>query len=85
MIAWASRRTVEGQSQASVAEELGINLRLLWKWLQRETVVLREVMVADEAEARPVSTGGRRVLLRGGVEIVGLELDDVIAIVRALS
>jgi hypothetical protein len=85
MIEWASKRTAEGQSQASVAEELGINSRLLWRWLRRETVVVREVIVAEQTDARSVSAGGRRVVLRGGVEIVGLDLDDVIAIVRALS
>ena len=56
---------------------------MLWGWLRRDESLLREVVIDTE----PSATQSRsfRITLRSGAEIIGLELDDVIAIARALS
>lgn len=83
IVSFARARVAGGETQSSVAAELGIGSRVLWRWLQVEQVLLREVVIGDDAAVVP--RGARRIRLRGGVEIVGLELDEVIAVARALS
>lgn len=83
LVAYARGRIAKGETQHGVAESLGIGPRLLWRWLQQGETAMREVMLAPEPP--PEKHGARRLVLRGGVEIVGLDLDEVIAIARALS
>lgn len=82
--AYVRERTSMGDSQQLIADELGIHARLVSRWLRGGRATVRAVEIATETrdEARPT---GRRVVLRGGVEILGLELDEVIALARALS
>lgn len=83
VLSFARARISSGATQSEVAAELGVGSRVLWGWLRRDESPLREVVVDTEPRAtRPRSY---RITLRGGAEIVGLELDDVIAIARALS
>jgi len=77
----ARERIADGASQKSVADELGIAARLLWTWLHRD-VVVREVVIEEQPTPRRAD---RRLVLRSGIEIVGLDLDELIAIARALS
>jgi transposase-like protein len=83
----ARRRNAEGESQARVAEDLGISEGLLWKWMQRPTSPVREVTVVLDAEApaTPTRTSERRLRLPNGIELWGLELEELIIVVRALS
>ena len=83
LVRFARARVAGGETQSSVAAELGVGSRVLWGWLQVESAPLREVVLEDKSTV--VTRGDRRVVLRGGVEIVGLELDELIAIARALS
>jgi transposase-like protein len=80
----ARRRNAEGESQASVAEDLGISEGLLWKWMQNAAPPVREVTLGPDVDS---STRGsdRRLRLPNGIELCGLELEELIAIARALS
>jgi hypothetical protein len=93
MVSFVRARVAEGSMQKEAAAELGIAARLVRYWIQQEESpmheeplgepALREVVVESH---RPSSTRReRRVVLRSGVEIVGLELDELIEIARALS
>lgn len=83
LVRYARSRITKGATQHAVAIELGIGSRLLWRWLQRDRSPVREVVVEEVAQRR--AQGDRRLVLRGGVEIVGLDLDELIAIARALA
>ena len=84
IVSFARTRIAAGATLRSTAAELELATRVLWGWLQTEpSSPLREVVVdGDEAV---VGRSDRRIVLRGGVEIVGLELDELIEIARALS
>jgi hypothetical protein len=83
LVAYARGQIEKRETQQAIAESLGIGSRLLWRWLQRADATIREVVL--EPERAPEKRSERRLVLRGGVEIVGLELDELIAIARALS
>ena len=83
VLSFARARISSGATQSEVAAELGVGARVLWGWLRRDESLLLEVVIDTE----PSATQSRsfRITLRSGAEIIGLELDDVIAIARALS
>jgi hypothetical protein len=93
MVSFVRAQIAEGSTQKEAAAELGIAARLVRYWIQQEESPLHEEPLGDAAlrevvveSQRPSSTRGeRRVVLRSGVEIVGLELDELIEIARALS
>lgn len=83
VVAYARGRISSGESQSAVARELGLAPRVLWRWLRGHAAPLREVVVEDLGAGR--AHRNHRLVLRSGVEIVGLELDDLITLARALA
>lgn len=84
IVEYARRRVAEDESQRDIAAELGIGARLLSGWLRGAGAPLREVVVELEDLPRP-ERRERRLVMRSGVELVGLEVDELIAIAKALS
>ena len=85
----ARQRVDGGERLADVAASLGLHPRSLWGWL-RAGDPIREVSLVDDgadviAVHERVEDGRLRLVLRGGVEVLGLRLDEVIALARALS
>lgn len=85
----ARRRVDAGERLAEIAGSLGLHPRSLWGWLQADAPI-REVELVDDvgvaaSHEGAAGTHGLRLILRGGAEVVGLQLHEVIALVRALS
>ena len=82
IVAWAQRQMADGRTRRGVAKELGVSDSSLMRWMS-PTSRVREVVVHEVHER----ASARRLTLRlvGGAEVLGLELEDVIAIVRALG
>lgn len=83
-----ARRCVEnGESVRSLAESLGLNPATLYYWLKTTTSspMVRAVELVErevEAEAPREEPGHLVVVLPSGVRIEGLQLADVIDLVR---
>jgi transcriptional regulator with XRE-family HTH domain len=88
VLAIAEERKGEGWTQASVAAELGINEAMLsnWKRELRRTRSnlgkLRPVALLDESPQKEVP---RALVLPSGVRIEGLELGELMALIRELT
>ena len=84
IVEYVLRREDDGCSLSEAARDLGITQRTVWGWVRRARQdVLRPVEVVDE---EPVEmSGGRALVLPGGSRIEGLSIEDVLALVRALS
>ena len=84
IVEYVLRRRDDGFCQAEVARELGLTQRTIWGWVrQAQHDVVRPVEIIDD---EPVTTSrGRALVLPGGSRIEGLSIDDVLALVRALS
>jgi hypothetical protein len=85
VVAYAQRREEEaGLSQAAVARELGLSQKALWSWVRSfRQIAMKPVEIVDD---RPVEAKPKRTLvLPGGARVEGLEVDDVIALVKGLS
>ncbi len=84
VVEYALDRGEDGDSLAAVARELGLTQRTLWGWVQRNREsVIRPVELVDESLDPAPST--RSLVLPGGSRIEGLSLEDIVALVRALS
>jgi transposase-like protein len=83
-VEYVHRRRDDGYCQAEVARELGLTQRTIWGWVrQAQHDVVKLVELVDD---EPVTTSeGRTLVLPGGSRIEGLSIDDVLALVRALS
>lgn len=84
VIAYARTQLSAGQTQQSIGDSLGLSARMLWKWLRGSTSPVREVSITAVPAIATARTGPR-IVLRGGIEIVDLDIDAVIAIAKALS
>jgi len=89
LIEYARRRVAAGASMTAAAKELGLSGAMMIEWLKRSGVEtlrskrkrLRQVEVeASRGEPRR----GLVLLLGHGARIEGLEIDDVIALMRSL-
>ena len=84
-----ARATTGRCRREEIAGSLGLHPRSLWGWLQADAPI-REVELIDDVGVAASHEGaaanhGLRLILRGGAEVVGLQLHEVIALVRALS
>lgn len=80
LIAYAERRYSEGASCKQVGDELGVNGHTLGFWRERTAnarTPLRPVRVIDEtSDARLV------LLLRNGIRVEGLSVEQLIEVLR---
>ena len=77
---YASQRYGEGAKPKEVAEELGMNAHTLTSWRERRVgpqSPLRPVRVIDE-----VDEGRIVVLVRNGIRVEGLSLEQLIEVLR---
>ena len=84
IVEYVLRRGDDGCCQAEAARELGLTQRTVWGWVQQaQQGLIKPVELVDDD--RPVTSEGRTLVLPGGSKIEGLSIDDVLALVRALS
>jgi transposase-like protein len=84
-VAIARERRSAGAPIARIARELGLRSRTLALWLRRAPKRrVRRVTLAQEATMTPKPSAALTVRV-GSVEIAGLELSGVVALVRALG
>ena len=87
VVALAEEWCGSGQTQAALVEELGINEGTLWRWrremgtsMERRGKV-REIQVVEDKK----SNSARTLILPNGVRVEGLELDELVVLVRELT
>lgn len=84
IIEYVRRREDDGCSLAEVARDLDLTQRTVWGWVRREEETM--VKPVELVDVEPVTPSeGRTLVLPGGSRIEGLSIDDVLALVRALS
>jgi hypothetical protein len=75
-----------GRVLADLAHELGVTTPTLQHWLARSTVPRLRPVAIEPSARRGEGDPGRPVLItRQGVRIEGLEVDALIAVLRALA
>ena len=84
IVEYVLRREDDGCSLSEAARELDLTQRTVWGWVRRARQdVMRPVELVDDQPMDP--SDGRTLVLPGGSRIEGLSIDDVLALVRALS
>jgi hypothetical protein len=75
----------QGHTLRRIAETFAVPHKTLANWLQRYQGTLRPVTVASSYSMAPGSSGGIRIVTPQGYRIEGLDVDEAIALVRALA
>ena len=89
VLAFVEHRKQEGETQLSLAAELGINYAMLSDWKRKSRkartkgVQVRRVCVVDEQVSERSKTV--TVTLPSGIRVEGLELEGLIKLVQELS
>jgi hypothetical protein len=85
IVAWVAKQMSKGKARMGAAQELGVSDASVRRWMANGATAVREVVLRE----RPAEQRGRaselRLVLRSGAEVHGLEVEDVITIVRALA
>ena len=88
---YARERLGEGDTMGTISGALGINAQTLWKWRKRYGNPIRPVHVSEpEPQAEPPApveneTAGPVLMMPSGARIEGLDVDGVIAVLKALG
>lgn len=83
IVAWVLKQMSKGVARMVAAQQLGVSDASVRRWMSSGAAAVREVVLREPAIQQH---GGRlRLVLRGGAEVHGLEVEDVIAIARALG
>jgi hypothetical protein len=85
-LALVRTRRGRGGSVARLAQDLGISLPTLTKWLRAKTLpVLRPVSVAPTPVPERHGGGGTVLITPNGVRVEGLDRDLLISVLRAVG
>lgn len=84
-VGYARRRRDAGVAVAAIARELGLRPRTLGVWLREPTRTPRLRRVTLDPESAVTGPGGRGVLVTPqGVRVEGLEVPDLVTLLRGL-
>jgi len=89
VVAYAHEQLRGGQRRRRVAHELGLTEQTLAQWVRTASPVLRPVTIAASPRRRSSWTGTPAecpvLVLAGGHRIEGLNLDQLVTVVRVLA